>query len=336
MLSEMARHPVISAEQERALWHRYRVEHEPRAGHELVLANLRFVVMIARQYRGRGVPLGDLIQQGNIGLVRAVQRFSPDMGYRLTSYAIWWIRSEIQGLVLSSYSMVRLGTSRAQRKVFFSLARARRELRASRGAGGPPEAEELEELARKLGVRTEELDELLRRIEGRDVSIEAKGGAISAIGESCTWPPEPADGEAADLGERLASLRAAVARLCPRDRLIVEARHICAPPVKLKELAAQLGVTTARVYQLEVRAVQRLREALGADVDVVVLPARTPPPGARDLREPPRLERTERRRACPPSDATGECTDCTVRPAPHSEPEEPRAPDYGGEAELGT
>lgn len=268
MFSEMARHPVIRAEEENALWHRYRILHDRRAGEQLVLANLRFVVMVARQYRARGVPMGDLIQEGNIGLIKAVQRFRPDMGFRLTSYAVWWIRAQIQGFILSSYSVVKLGTSRAQRKVFFCLARARRELRASGGACGAPGeavAEDLEELARKLGIKVAELDEILRRIEGRDVSLDSSDLLATPDDEGgYDWVAEPG-AEEGDDGVRTAALRAALDRLAPRDRHVVEARFLCSPPVKLRALATELGLTTARVYQLEVRALQRLREALVAD-----------------------------------------------------------------------
>lgn len=268
MFSEMARHPVIGAAEENALWHRYRILHDRRAGEQLVLANLRFVVMVARQYRARGVPMGDLIQEGNIGLIKAVQRFRPDMGFRLTSYAVWWIRAQIQGFILSSYSVVKLGTSRAQRKVFFCLARARRELRASGGACGVPgdaATEDLEELARKLGIAVEELDEILRRIEGRDVSLDSGDLLATAGGEAgYDWLTEPAIEDAVD-DDRSASLRAALDRLAPRDRYVVERRFLCTPPAKLRALAAELGLTTARVYQLEVRALQRLRESLVAD-----------------------------------------------------------------------
>jgi RNA polymerase sigma-32 factor len=266
MLREVRRHPVVSAAEETELWRRYRVEHDERAGEELVLANLRFVVMVARQYRCRGVPMSDLVQEGNVGLLRAVQRFRPEMGFRLTSYAIWWIRAQIRNYILGTYSLVKLGSGRAQRKVFFCLGKARRELEASRAAcTGCEDAlvDDLGELAKRLGLSVEELEDGMRRIEARDVSIDS-GGPGAAESAEAAWGPGLGGPDALDDEDRVAALRVALGLLCPRDRLIVEARFMANPPVKLRALAAQLGVTAARVHQLEARAVQRLRRALNA------------------------------------------------------------------------
>src|SRR5262252_3921550 len=168
-LTEINRYSLLKVEEEQKLARRFK-KGELQAGHRLVTANLRFVVKVAYEYRSYGIRMSDLIQEGNIGLMKAVQKFDPDKGIRLISYAVWWIRAYIQNYILKSWSLVKLGTTQAQRKLFFSLARTRRQLERM---GGDPDAFDAEKIARMLRVRPKEVEEMQQRMNGRDISLEA-------------------------------------------------------------------------------------------------------------------------------------------------------------------
>src|SRR5690349_18086963 len=173
-LSEINQFPLLTVEEEQNLARLYRRKGDSRAAHRLVTANLRFVVKVAYEYRSYGFKMADLIQEGNIGLMKAVQKFDPDKGIRLISYAVWWIRAYIQNYILKSWSLVKLGTTQAQRNLFFSLARTRRELEKM----GPGEGNivDAEEIARKLNVKASEVREMEQRMGGRDLSLDAPMG----------------------------------------------------------------------------------------------------------------------------------------------------------------
>src|SRR5712692_6139492 len=171
-LSELQNYPLLTAAEEQRLARKYR-KGDLVSGHALVTANLRFVVKVAYEYRSYGLRIPDLIQEGNIGLVKAVQKFDPDKKIRLISYAVWWIRAYIQSYILKGWSLVKLGTTQAQRRLFFSLARTRREIEKS-NKGDPALAHlaSVEELAQRLRVKPEEVQEMVQRMGGRDLSLD--------------------------------------------------------------------------------------------------------------------------------------------------------------------
>jgi RNA polymerase sigma-32 factor len=176
-LSEINQFPLLTVEEEQSLARLYRKGGDTRAAHKLVTSNLRFVVKVAYEYRSYGFKMADLIQEGNIGLMKAVQKFDPDKGIRLISYAVWWIRAYIQNYILKSWSLVKLGTTQAQRKLFFSLARTKRELdKLSVEHGFESDGQNATKIAKKLRVKPTEVQEMEQRMEGRDLSLDAPMG----------------------------------------------------------------------------------------------------------------------------------------------------------------
>src|SRR5512133_1598438 len=176
-LSEINRYPLLTVDEEQRLARDFRRDGDTRAAHRLVTANLRFVVKVSYEYRSYGFKMADLIQEGNIGLMKAVQKFDPDKGIRLISYAVWWIRAYIQNYILKSWSLVKLGTTQAQRKLFFSLARTRRELdKTSLEHGADSDGRDANKVAKKLRVKPSEVREMELRMEGRDLSLDAPMG----------------------------------------------------------------------------------------------------------------------------------------------------------------
>jgi RNA polymerase sigma-32 factor len=260
-LAEIRRIPLLTVEEERQLARRFR-EGDARAGHRLVEANLRFVVKVAFEYRAYGLRMPDLIQEGNIGLLRAVEKFEPDRQIRLISYAVWWIRAYVQNHILRSWSLVKLGTTQAQRKLFFSLARTRHELeRAS------DQASDSGQIARSLSVKASEVEEMSIRLEGRDQSLDRPVGheGASTLGSWLAADAPSAHEELATAERRQrvgAGVQAALARLGERERFIVEQRMIAEPPMSLRELGHHFGFSRERARQLELRATERLRMEL--------------------------------------------------------------------------
>lgn len=257
-LAEIRRIPLLTVEGEQELARRFR-DGDGRAGHQLVAANLRFVVKVAFEYRAYGLRLPDLIQEGNIGLMRAVQKFDPDKQIRLISYAVWWIRAYMQNHILRSWSLVKLGTTQAQRKIFFSLARARREL-----AQASDEPCDLSAIARSLCVKTSEVEEMSVRLDRRDQSLDLPlndQGALSHGDRLATdTPSAPDELAAAEQQHRVgAGVQAALARLDERERFIVEQRMMAEPPMSLRELGEHFGFSRERARQLELRATEKLR-----------------------------------------------------------------------------
>jgi RNA polymerase sigma-32 factor len=265
-LKEINRVPLLTVAEEQRLAREFRDRGDKRAGHRLVEANLRFVVKVAYEYRSYGLHMPDLIQEGNIGLMKGVQRFDPERGIRLISYAVWWIRAYIQGHVLKSWSLVKIGTTQAQRKLFFSLARTRREIaRLSPGARLDPE-HDVALVAKKLKVRPSEVVDMQHRLEARDFSLDAPlGDGISTHVESTPSGGERQDEELARAEEeaRVARLIAeAIGRLDARERHIVKARIMGEERAKLRDLGTQFGFSRERARQLEMRALEKLRREL--------------------------------------------------------------------------
>ncbi|HUL58434.1 MAG TPA: RNA polymerase sigma factor RpoH [Anaeromyxobacteraceae bacterium] len=269
-LAEINRFPLLSVEEEQQLARRFRSEEDTRAAHRLVTANLRFVVKVAYEYRSYGFRMADLIQEGNIGLMKAVQKFDPEKGIRLISYAVWWIRAYIQNYILRSWSLVKLGTTQAQRKLFFSLARTKRELdKVSPEHGADSDAADASKIARKLRVKPGEVREMEQRMEGRDLSLDApmgEDGSTSHV-DFVVAPDAAQDAEISSAQEQqIVSSRvvAALARLDPRERFIVEQRVMSDRPMTLKELGEHFGFSRERARQLEIRAKDKLKQELHA------------------------------------------------------------------------
>lgn len=269
-LSEINRFPLLSAEEERRLARRFRDEHDAHAGHDLVTANLRFVVKVAYEYRSYGFRIADLVQEGNIGLMRAVQKFDPDKEIRLISYAVWWIRAYIQNYILRSWSLVKLGTTQAQRKLFFSLARTRRELdRMSAGHGADSDGEDEGKVASKLQVKPSEVREMAQRMDGRDLSLDVPVGDDGA-NSHVDFVSSPAPAQDDELGaaqeQRVMAdhVAAALARLDERERFIIEQRVMTESPKTLKDLGEHFGFSRERARQLEIRAKEKLKGELVA------------------------------------------------------------------------
>jgi RNA polymerase sigma-32 factor len=267
-LSEINRYSLLKVEEEQKLARRF-AKGDFQAGHSLVTANLRFVVKVAYEYRSYGIRMSDLIQEGNIGLMKAVQKFDADKGIRLISYAVWWIRAYIQNYILKSWSLVKLGTTQAQRKLFFSLARTRRELEKYNATDN---AIPVEEIAKRLRVKPTEVREMEQRMGGRDLSLDApmgEDGSSTHVDFVASSAPGQ-DEEAADKEEAgmiNARVRIALTRLDPRERFIIEQRVMNERPMTLKELGEHFGFSRERARQLEIRAKDKLKGELAALMD---------------------------------------------------------------------
>jgi len=264
-LVEINRYSLLKVEEEQKLARRF-AKGDLQAGHRLVTANLRFVVKVAYEYRSYGIRMSDLIQEGNIGLMKAVQKFDADKGIRLISYAVWWIRAYIQNYILKSWSLVKLGTTQAQRKLFFSLARTRRELeKHNAGEGAIP----VEEIARRLRVKPTEVREMEQRMGGRDLSLDAPIGEdgssthVDFVASGAAGQDEEV-AEKEEAGMINARVRTALSRLDPRERYIIEQRVMNERPMTLKELGEHFGFSRERARQLEIRAKDKLKAELAA------------------------------------------------------------------------
>jgi RNA polymerase sigma-32 factor len=269
-LAEINHFPLLTVAEEQSLARTYRAKGETRAAHRLITANLRFVVKVAYEYRSYGFKMADLIQEGNIGLMKAVQKFDPDRGIRLISYAVWWIRAYIQNYVLRSFSLVKLGTTQAQRKLFFSLARTKRELdRMSAEHGSDSDGEDSSKIAKKLNVKPGDVDEMTQRMLGRDLSLDAPAGDdggtthvdfLAGGGPSQDHELAAAQEQAMVRGR----IGEALARLDPRERYIIEQRVMSDKHMTLKDLGEHFGFSRERARQLEIRAKEKLKQELHA------------------------------------------------------------------------
>ncbi len=266
-LAEISKVSLLTVDEERRLARQFREQGDGRAAHRLVEANLRFVVKVAYEYRSYGLKMSDLIQEGNIGLMKAVQKFDPAKEIRLISYAVWWIRAYIQNYILRSWSLVKIGTTQAQRKLFFSLARTKHELEKLEPGDKDAPHVDVEQIAKKLRVRPSDVEEMQQRMEGRDLSLDAP---MSDDGASSHVDFLAADASAADddLGraqeDRLVKDRVAEAldRLDPRERHIIRRRVMDEDTETLKELGERFGFSRERARQIEIRAREKLRREL--------------------------------------------------------------------------
>ena len=266
-LARISRVPLLSAEAERDLALRWHRDQDLEAARQLVLGNLRFVAHIARGYRGYGLPMPDLIQEGNIGLMKAVKRFDPDIGVRLVSFAVHWIKAEIHEYILRNWRIVKVATTKAQRKLFFHLRSAKQRL-------GWFNHEEAEAVAQELGVPTETVLEMEARLSGQDVGLDPIGDAGDRHAGTAPihFLSAPQEVDPADIVEREdwtrathAQLHTALEKLDTRSRDILYRRWVREPKATLHELADLHGVSAERIRQIEMTALRRLRATLDHD-----------------------------------------------------------------------
>ena len=262
----VSRIPVLSREDETELATRYRRDDDLEAARQLVLSHLRFVVHIARGYHGYGLPLGDLVQEGNVGLMKAVKRFDPAVGVRLVSFAVHWIRAEIHEYVLRNWRLVKIATTKAQRKLFFNLRKYKRRL-------GWLSAEETQAVARDLGVSAAEVTEMERRLASRDLSYDPAPDADEeeeSYSPSAYLPAPDADPAVAveraewddDVTDKVAH---AMAQLDARSQAVLRARWMTDQKATLHELAEEFGVSAERIRQIEANAIKKLRKLVVAE-----------------------------------------------------------------------
>ena len=257
------RFPILSFEEERNLARKFRAENDVEAARQLVLSHLRLVVAIARGYMGYGLPHGDLIQEGNIGLMKAVKRFDPERGVRLVSFAVHWIRAEIHEFVLRNWRMVKVATTKAQRKLFFNL-------RSMKPSLAPLTQSEIGSMAKELRVKPEEVAEMEMRLAGQEISLEPASDEdepYAPIAYLADRSPEPSEIAEAKQNETLRArgLQAALASLDARSRRIIETRWLREKDsATLHELAAEFKVSAERIRQIEAKALAKMKGVIAA------------------------------------------------------------------------
>jgi len=275
-LSEIRKFPLLSLEDEYMFAKRWQQHQDPEAARRLVTSHLRLVAKIAMGYRGYGLPVSEIVSEGNVGLMQAVKRFDPDKGFRLATYAMWWIRASIQEYVLRSWSMVKMGTTAAQKKLFFNLRKAKNNIGAIEEGDLTPE--HVATLSDQLGVTPAEVTDMNRRLSGGDASLNAP---LRSESES-EWQDWLAD-DTADQETRLAEreemsdrhelLVGAMKDLTDRERDIIQARRLQDEPATLEELSQKYGVSRERVRQIEVRAFEKLQRGIKSAMHQAALPA---------------------------------------------------------------
>jgi RNA polymerase sigma-32 factor len=267
-LTEVRKFPMLGKEEEFMLAKRWREHQDLDAAHKLVNSHLRLVAKIAMGYRGYGLPIGEVISEGNVGLMQAVKKFEPDKGFRLATYAMWWIRASIQEYILRSWSLVKMGTTAAQKKLFFNLRKAKSEISALEEGDLHPD--QVHQIATKLGVLDEEVVSMNRRLSGPDASLNAPLRSDSENEWQDWLEDKDAVSQETQLAEdeeksiRMGLLEEAMTELTDRERHILTERRLKDDPTTLEELAAQYGVSRERVRQIEVRAFEKLQKAMRA------------------------------------------------------------------------
>ena len=266
-LSEIRRFPLLEPGEEFMLAKRWREHGDSKAAHKLVTSHLRLVAKIAMGYRGYGLPVAELISEGNVGMMQAVKRFDPDRGFRLATYAMWWIRASIQEYILHSWSLVKMGTTAAQKKLFFNLRKLKGQMQAIEEGDLSPE--QVSKIATRLGVPEEEVVNMNRRLAAPDSSLNA---AVKAEGdmEWQDWLVDESEsqetrlGDRQELGLRRDLLEKAMTHLNDRERHILTERRLRENPTTLEDLSQQYGISRERVRQIEVRAFEKLQKAIKA------------------------------------------------------------------------
>ena len=264
-LSEIRKFPLLTPEDEYMFAKRLKEHGDSEAARRLVTSHLRLVAKIAMGYRGYGLPISEIVSEGNIGLMQAVKRFDPDKGFRLATYAMWWIRAAIQEYVLRSWSMVKLGTTAAQKKLFFNLRKAKSNIGAIEEGDLTPD--HTAKLADQLGVTEREVTDMNRRLSGPDSSLnaplrnESENECQDWLADD-TMDQETRLAEREELGDRHTLLSNAMDTLSERERDIIQARRLQEDPATLEDLSQKYGVSRERVRQIEVRAFEKLQKAM--------------------------------------------------------------------------
>ena len=278
-LEEIRRFPMLEPQDEYMLAKRWREHGDRDAAHKLVTSHLRLVAKIAMGYRGYGLPISEVISEGNVGLMQAVKRFEPEKGFRLATYAMWWIKASIQEYILRSWSLVKMGTTANQKKLFFNLRKAKSKISALDEGDLRPDQVKL--IAKRLGVTDQDVIDMNRRLGG-DASLNAP---IRDDGESGEWQDWLADdsesqetvmAEHEELDNRRKALSSALEVLNDRERRIFQARRLADEPVTLEDLAAEFGVSRERVRQIEVRAFEKVQKAVKNRVATMETPSAAP------------------------------------------------------------
>ena len=267
-LAEIRKFPLLDPQEEYMLAKRWREHQDTEAAHQLVTSHLRLVAKIAMGYRGYGLPISEVIAEGNIGLMQAVKRFEPERGFRLATYAMWWIRASIQEYILRSWSLVKMGTTAAQKKLFFNLRRVKGQIEAL--DEGDLKPDQVKTIATRLGVPEAEVVSMNRRLASPDSSLNAPVGGGESESEWQDWLADDAMdqetrlAESEELEERRTLLSTALEELTPRERDILEARRLRDDPVTLEDLSVKYDISRERVRQIEVRAFEKLQEKMKA------------------------------------------------------------------------
>jgi RNA polymerase sigma-32 factor len=273
-LAEIRKFPMLEPQEEYMLAKRWREHEDPEAAQKLITSHLRLVARVAMGYRGYGLPIGEIVSEGNVGLMQAVKRFEPERGFRLATYALWWIRASIQEYILRSWSLVKIGTTASQKKLFFNLRKAKS--RISAYEEGDLKPENVTAIATRLGVSEKDVIDMNRRMSG-DASLNAPLRE-EGEGEWQDWLVDDsvdqeyllAHREEAD--NRLLALSQALDVLNPRERRIFEARRLSDDPITLEALSEEFGVSRERVRQIEVRAFEKVQGAVQAGVAQIERP----------------------------------------------------------------
>jgi RNA polymerase sigma-32 factor len=264
-LEEIRRFPMLEPQDEYMLAKRWREHGDRDAAHKLVTSHLRLVAKIAMGYRGYGLPISEVISEGNVGLMQAVKRFEPEKGFRLATYAMWWIKAAIQEYILRSWSLVKMGTTANQKKLFFNLRKAKSKISALEEGDLRPDQVKL--IAKRLGVTEQDVVDMNRRLGG-DVSLNAPIREDGDSGEWQDWLVDDVSDQETRLAEdeesqnRRKALGDALSVLNDRERRIFEARRLADDPITLEDLAAEFGVSRERVRQIEVRAFEKVQRAV--------------------------------------------------------------------------
>jgi len=263
-LKEIEKYPVLNKEEEYNLALRYHEDKDLEAANTLVVSNLRFVVKIAREYLSYGFPLSDLVQEGTIGLMKAVKKFDPYKGYRLISYAVWWIRAGIQNHIMKFWSQVKIGTTQAQRKLFHKIGKAKKKLNIE---NNEMTEQEVSKVAKLFGVKDKDVIDMEFRMASRDYSLDATATEDNTVTYLDVLSDDRANQEnilesieANELSNQ--GIKSGFQKLSAREQKVIESRYLKNPPEKLRELGEELGISKERVRQIEVHALKKLKGAV--------------------------------------------------------------------------
>ena len=270
-LNEIRKFPMLQPEQEYMLAKRWREHEDPDAAHQLVTSHLRLVAKIAMGYRGYGLPIGEVVSEGNVGLMQAVKRFEPEKGFRLATYAMWWIRASIQEYILRSWSLVKMGTTASQKKLFFNLRKAKSQISALEDGDLRPDQVDI--ISTRLGVSKQDVIDMNRRMSG-DASLNAPLRE-EGEGEWQDWLVDQSSSQEKILADReesdnrLGALRGALGVLNERERRIFEARRLSDDPITLEDLSDEFEISRERVRQIEVRAFEKVQAAVKSGMAMI-------------------------------------------------------------------